>query len=269
MMYRLGLLLICCFSFSLFCVYSQKRILCETSNLWETGKYNTVRITISFPSSSGFARFIQDMPEGIEIVPDEVPAGDFSYNGRQINVVLLTVPEKRNFTFSYLANPDKAMNGTFSLGGKLILITGGKHRQVYFMDTLNVTVRGAAGDAKEKQVTKHDARVQASESSYTDKVKPAPQTEQQVEFRIQLAVSSKLMTPEQLNNKLGLKAGEPVKTVRDGNVYKYQAGSYASYADASAALKRYVASGIKDAFIVAWTGGKQVPLDDNLRKRQP
>lgn len=212
---------------------------------------------------------MQDMPEGIEIVPDEVPAGDFSYNGRQINVVWLTVPEKRDVTFSYLVNPDRAMNGTFSLGGKLIQITGGNTRQVYFMDTLNVTVTGVTGDAMEKPVTKPDAMVQTSESSYTDKVKPAPQTEQKVEFRIQLAVSSKQMSPEELKNKLGLKAGESVRIVRDGSIFKYQAGSWTSYAEASAALKKYIASGIKDAFIVAWAGGKQVPVDDNLRIRQP
>ncbi|NMC40526.1 MAG: SPOR domain-containing protein [Bacteroidales bacterium] len=211
-----------------------------------------------------------EMPEGIDIVPEAVPHGDFSYNGRQLNVVWLTIPAEGIAAFSFLAGLDRAMNGSFSLGGRLIQITGGKNRHNYYMDSLTVIVTGTSGSAAGEIPQKPTGRIAATEPTDTNRTESIQKVaNQQVEFRIQLAVSSKPLTPAQVEEKLGIKAGEPVKTIRSGNIYKYQAGSFTNYSDALAALKKYNASGIKDAFIVAWIGDKQVPVDDNLRKRQP
>lgn len=269
-MNRNPLIAFCCCFLPLTCVFPQKPVVCETSPQWEAGKYNRVNITVRFPSSSGFARFTQEMPEGIDIVPEAVSQGDFSYNGRQLNVVWLSVPAEGVASFSYLASPDRTMNGTFSLGGKLIQITGGKYRHDYYMDSLAVKVTGTAGNAAVEKPLKPTGEISAQEQADASRAGSVTQGgEQQVEFRIQIAVSSKPLTPAQVSEKLGLKADEPVKTVRSGNIYKYQAGSFTSYSDALAALKKYNASGFKDAFIVAWKGDKQVPVDDNLKKRQP
>ncbi|MGQ9620687.1 MAG: hypothetical protein ACUVTX_06860, partial [Bacteroidales bacterium] len=71
----------------------QISISCETSPVWKAGQFNMVTVTIFFDTIDGLTRFTQDFPEGFEIVPENVPAADFSWYNSQLNFVWLNIPE--------------------------------------------------------------------------------------------------------------------------------------------------------------------------------
>jgi len=118
----------------------QIRIECNTPTVWTAGELNKVEIKINFDSAEGFVRFSQDIPEGIGIIQDDVPSGDFSWYNNRLNVVWLTLPANKQIIFSYFAKPGKSMNGTFNLEGRVVHITGGKTRRVFKMNSVSVTI---------------------------------------------------------------------------------------------------------------------------------
>jgi N-acetylmuramoyl-L-alanine amidase len=67
-----------------------------------------------------------------------------------------------------------------------------------------------------------------------------------------------------LIKKYGLEPGTTIKTVPTGKMYKYQAGSFSSYESAKRLLRQMIGKGYRDAFIVAYRGAEQIPLEKAL-----
>ena len=235
------LLIIICIS----CINGQAKITLICPDSWGPGKYSKVTIDIDFGVSGGFARFTQEYPEGFQVEPDNILSGDFSWTDNQLNVVWMDLPDNKRTTFSYYVKPDMSMDGSFDLEAKLAVITGENVMKVARTGSKKILVHGTGGVAEIGKTT--DRR--------SDKYR--------YEFRVQIATSSG-NNPDEIRRQLKLDPEEKILVVKSGQVFKYQVGAFTDYQSARRALQRIVAIGIKDAFIVAYEGDLQVPVNEAL-----
>ena len=114
-------------------------------------------------------------------------------------------------------------------------------------------------------VTRVEPKPTVKPTVKTDTPKPEvkePVAVSGVTFKIQLAVSSNKLdlTPANFNG-LGQISMIPVN-----NLYKYMYGSTDTYEDARRLLADAKAKGYSSAFVIAFKGGKQIPIQEALKK---
>ncbi len=242
---------------------------CETAPQWKAGEFNIVKISINLNSSSGFARFRQDYPEGIEeIVPEDLPSGDLSWYNSQLNIVWLNIPENGQLTFSYMVKPSTSMNGIIEPGGTLIWIRDGKVKETYEMNPISILIL-PPGMMNEKPIEDigNLSTFPSKETGVSSQEKSIVKSDSIV-YRIQLSASSKPIPPEQIAGNNQLLRSLVVIRIKEGNIYKYQAGSFSNYDDAVTVHRKLVASGFKDAFVVAFRGNTRIPITKAMKENQ-
>lgn len=240
------------------CAYAQASVKIDCPDSWGPGRFTRISVEIDFGSSDGFARYTQDFPQGFDLNPDQVPGADFKWSDNQLSVVWIFLPEKRKTTFSCFARPDPSMNGEFEMQGKLVVISGGTSRSVVLTNAIQVSISGTGG------LLPGDLPVKEPESIVTNVTKPPDEKSTagkgSFEFRIQVTTSSR-NDPDEIRRRLGFDPDEKLTVIRSGQVYKYQLGSFTDYQSARLRLREIVDGGLKDAFIVAYQGGEQVPVE--------
>ena len=233
-------------------------VICDDS--WGPGRYNKVTCIINAANSAGFARFSQDFPVGFTVAVDKPGSGDFSWVNNQLNVVWMKLPENRILTFSYFIKPERSMNGSFTMAGRFINVSGGTTRQITLMKEKTISIEGTNGIFPEQ--------MKAGTRTELETIKmPENQTVAQrsgIKFRVQVSVSSTRITEEELSKRLGLSQDIGMKIIQSGKMYKYQVGNFTSYESANKLLKQIIARGNKDAFIVAYRGTEQIPVEKAL-----
>ena len=245
-----------------FKVIPQSSISVVCDEIWGPGRYNKVTCTIKIDNSVSFARFIQDFPVGFEIIIDNYGDGNYNWANNQLNLVWMRIPESKILTFSYLIKPEKSMNGSFTMTGRLITVSGASVHQTTYMKEKNISIEGLNGILPEKIKSGSEAKTELKA-----KERPENQTTVQkgeIRFRVQVSVSSSRITEGELKRELGLGKDTDVKIIQVGKIYKYQAGSFSSYDSASILLKQVIARGYKDAFIVAYRDKEQIPVKKAL-----
>jgi hypothetical protein len=246
-------------------VFSQSEISVTCDDTWGPGRYNKITVTIKVDSQADFARFSQDLPVGLHAINDETANADFSEADNQLNIVWMKLPGRGILSFSYYIIPDKSMNGLITLAGRFITISGGKTREIARMIEKQILIEGMNGSLPEKMKTAIPAtdspkkQVSAGNKSDIQKDKAV--------FRVQVSVNSKKVGDDEIRKKFGLESGTPVRIISSGKMYKYQAGNFYSYEEADKLLKRIILSGNKDAFIVAWRGEEQIPVEQALNSK--
>jgi hypothetical protein len=151
------------------------------------------------------------------------------------------------------------MNGIIEMTGKLVLISGSDTRQTIFMKEKPITIGGLNGFLPEEIKTKPAT----TDVKIITKIPAVTRSSQNngIVFRVQVSVSSSKISGEGLKKKLGIASKETVTVIKEGNVFKYQVGSFPDYGSANLLLKQLIAKGIKDAFVVAYEGEKQITLE--------
>jgi N-acetylmuramoyl-L-alanine amidase len=100
---------------------------------------------------------------------------------------------------------------------------------------------------------------QSVQSPQSPQVTPVAQTE----FRVQIAASKNALDPKPYNFK-GL---FPIYRERAGGMYRYYYGKTTDYNKAKKWLRGAKRKGYKTAFLVAFSGGKKIPLASALKKK--
>jgi hypothetical protein len=243
---------------------AQPSVTFDCSNQWGAGRYNKVQVSITFSTRQGFARFSQEFPVGFEILKDNVPDGDFFVSGTTINVVWMKIPQKGKTEFSFFVKPEAGIDENVSLGGMLAVIIKGVQKQVTHPVERTIEITGAGGilPADMEKIKTEKNGIKAAEP-------PADRNTVQgnIVFRVQVSSSSKQIPPDKLRKDLGIDAGIKITSVKSGNIYKYQAGEFADYESAYRLLAVLKKKGITDAFIVAYRGSDQLPVEKARNNR--
>jgi hypothetical protein len=248
--------IILCFSLETF---SQAEISVDCQDIWGPGRYNKITIKIDFGKSDGFARFTQEFPVGFDIIADNVPDGDFTWANDQLNMVWIKLPESKNATFSYLIKPDQSMSGSIEMNGRVVLISGGDVRQTIMMKEKQITIGGING-LLPKEIKARPAASDVTNVKKTPVVTTSIQNSEIV-FRVQISISSSNISGDELKKRFDIDPKESVTVIKSGKMFKYQVGSFPDYDSANLLLKQLITKGIKDAFIVAYKGVEQIPVN--------
>jgi hypothetical protein len=238
---------------------SQVGINIDCQDSWGPGRYNKVTVTIDFGKADGFARYTQDFPVGFDIIPGNIPAGDFTWADNQLNIVWIKLPEAKIVSFSYQIRPDGTMNGNFEMGGKVVLISGGDTKHTFLIKGKPITISGTNGLLPE-EIT--PGKTTAKEINVKTLAGAADSSQaRNIVYRVQISISSSEISADEIRRRFGIDGGEKIKIVKAGRMFKYQVGSFSDYVSANLLLTKLIAKGIKDAFIVAYQGENQISIE--------
>jgi hypothetical protein len=242
-------------------LYSQAVIGVLCDDTWGPGRYNKVTITINLTGPADFARFSQDFPVGLEIMNDDPVGGDFNFVNNRINMVWMKFPPGKKLTFSYFVKPDKSMNGNFTLTGRFSVVDGRDLLTTLMKEKL-ISVEGTNGILPGQMKTP-EAKV-TTQLPMNEQYNQSVGIKNSIIFRVQVSVSTQAISEAELIKKIGLDQGTEARVIPAGKMYKYQAGSFTSYDSAVKLLREIISRGYKDAFIVAYRGSEQVPVEKAL-----
>jgi len=245
-------------------VFSQAEISVECQDQWGAGRYNKVSVLITF-KSEGFARFTQDFPVGFDVAGIVSPGCDLSWNGNQLNAVLMNVTQGKSIEFSYYMRPESNMNGLFTIKGEVVIISGGVTRYTVKLAERTIEIGGTNGLLPEEMKDKPVQLVKTAPA----KIKPPAGVNYSsgTVFRVQVSASSKVISEARLRKEMGLDDDIKITVIKSVNVYKYQAGEFADYESAYRLLAVLKNKGITDAFIVAYRGSDQLPVEKARNNR--
>jgi len=232
--------------------FPQTEITIDCPGTWGPGRYSKVVVNISFENAGGFARFTQDLPIGFTLVKDEMPVGDFSWTGSQLNVVWMSIPASKKIRFSYYIKPDNQMQGVIDFGGKIATVTGGITKETVSLRERQILIGGSSGLLPEEMNKEINARIVTNVTNEAGKLENiTPGVPPATVYRVQVATSSKEITGDAMKKKLGIVSKEKMTIIRSGEIFKFQLGEFSDKGSAEKLQKELVSKGIKDAFVVA------------------
>jgi hypothetical protein len=230
--------------------FSQAEITLDCPASWGPGRFSKVKVNISFEETVGFARFTQDLPVGFVVVKDEMTAGDFNWNGSQLNVVWMNMPGSKKVSFSYFIKPDNQMQGVIDLGGKIVVIIEGNSKETLALTERQITIGGNGGVLPEEMNKKGTSQIVTNVTNETVRQNiPATSAEGTI-YRVQFATSTQEMTGNAMKKKMGIVSEEKMTIVKNGEIFKYQLGEFKDKGSALKLQKQLVSKGINDAFVV-------------------
>ena len=231
---------------------------------WPPGESIPVTIIIEKGEMTGFARFFQDLPTGFKVESVESSGADFYWDNNQVNLVWVKLPAGNTVEVQYLVIPDISLAGSFRLGGRFDFVTRNSERKSVEIEPVVIRLdRNARVEEIPRPGSKPaDNMVVASgESSVQNETHQEEVENIRVDFRVQVAIASQRLSKSELESRIGCQLRESVKTLKSGNMYKYQSGSFRNYEDAAVYLAELKNGGVKDAFIVAFRGDEQISIE--------
>lgn len=226
---------------------------------WPPAKAVPVTITLQNVPAGVFARFHQTFPLGFSVRESEVAGADFFRDNNQINYVWLDFPAAQVVQVQYLVTPHESLSGSFRLTGRFDYV-GSDGETRYSVDMPPKLIRldpGAVVLPAEplRRVTKSVREPEITIPPVITK------SGNDVTYRVQVAIASLQLTREELEDRIGFPLRHGMTMLRSANLYKYQSGSFENYPEASGYLEELKKGGVNDAFIVAYRGDEQIPVD--------
>jgi hypothetical protein len=103
----------------------------------EAGQEFRVQITIDKGQLSGFARFQQELPAGLEAFQiNSGNAADFTFEDNRIRIIWLRLPEEDKLTFYYKVKVNERLKGFFNLSGTFSYIEENERKSVQLQPEL-------------------------------------------------------------------------------------------------------------------------------------
>jgi len=229
-----------------------------TQQSWPPGSYVPVRIEIINKGLNDFARFYQDLPQGFSVRRGNTAGADFYWENNQVNFVWVKMPKDEIIRISYLAMADAALTGSFRLGGKLDYVIEGKERRSV---EFNPVIIRLDRDATIEEDLEEFYQEEIDENTIIQSDTLIPKVKKEIEFRVQVAISSQQITKAELERRISCQLKYGIIILRTGNMYKYQSGAFKTYSEAFAYLSELKNKGVNDAFVVAYRGDEQISVE--------
>ncbi|HKL67191.1 MAG TPA: hypothetical protein VJ877_04805 [Bacteroidales bacterium] len=226
-----------------------------TQDEWPPGKYVPVKVEIVNDNIDGFARFYQDLPMGFTVKKGNTSGADFYWDRNQVNFVWVKLPDTDTIIISYLAMADRSLSGSFNLGGVLDYVFEGDSRERKEISSRLISLnRNTPVEEVIEEISVDDVKEEPVSDDSAASYNP------EVEFRVQVAVSSDQLSRSELESRTGCSFKHDITILKTGSVYKYQSGHFDDYHGASAYLESLKKIELKDAFIVAYRDDEQISV---------
>lgn len=248
-----------------------------------------INVKIKKFSTKGFARYSDDLVEGITAKADKTEGSSFSVADGKVKFVWVNVPEKEDLEISYFVSSTK--NLSYPLNAEYAYLEENQSKKYKVpSETIEFKVEAIATNTTDNNSNistpnkgtetnnSNQSGTNKSDNSTTEtkteikepvnasanlKSEPVSKVDGKVNFRVQIGAYSGAVTAGKL--KAIHKLSDKINSDMADGLSKFMIGSYPQYKDAH--YKRdYVKSnnGISGAFVVAYNQGKRVTVQEAL-----
>jgi cell division septation protein DedD len=242
------------------------------------GEY-VVMLKVQKGLTKGFARYSDDLPEGIGAEAGKTEGASFSIADGKVKFVWVAVPEKEELNLSYTISGIKNsvdLNGEYSYleqnQSKKFLLQKETITPERSADVVNNEKTEGNSDNKNSDKTENtsdnsnDNTAQASEKkpTNTQPTETLPKKEGSVNFMVQIgAFTNSKVTTSQLSKKFNI--AEKINSEMHGGYSKFMIGSHNEYKNARDHREKIRSgNGVKSAFVVAYSGPKRITVQEAL-----
>lgn len=241
-----------------------------------------ISLTITKDGTKGFARYSDDLPDGIIVKAVKTDGGSFSVADGKIKFVWVNVPEKEILEISYTISGTTA--NAVILGGEYSYLEDNQSKKFKVpMETIAFqTKQPVARDEKQEPRTEQKpvevkdpevvspATVESVEQTVAKKLSEntigttVSKKDGNLRFVVQVgAFTNSKVTAHKLKLKFGI--NEQVRSEMQGGFSKFMIGSHAEYRNARDQRETMKnVNGVKSAFVAAYNQGSRITVQEAL-----
>lgn len=231
-----------------------------------------ISLKIQKGGTKGFARYSDDIAEGIVVKAAKTDGGSFSVADGKIKFVWVNVPEKDELEISYTISG--STSNAVILGGEYSYLEDNQSKKYRVpMETIAFQTRQTPGgektETKDPEVVS-PATVESVEQTVAKKLAESgmenavDKKQGNMNYLVQVgAFTNANVTAQRLKKKFAIK--ESIKSEMQGGYSKFMIGSHSEYRSARDHRETMQnVNGVKSAFVVAYNQGKRITVQEAL-----
>jgi cell division septation protein DedD len=227
-----------------------------------------VRLEIKKGSTKGFARYSDDLPEGINIKPLKTDGSSFSIGDGKLKFVWVAVPDKEKLELEYTMSANTSMQAVLN-GEYSYLEDSQSKKQIVTSEAVSLSGQTAAPSEPVTITEKENKTTEAPPASKTETTENTmresmAKKEGDVNYHVQIgAFTNAKVNADRL--KKVFHVTESISSEMQGGFSKFMVGSHGEYKgarDHREVMKNN--NGIKSAFVVAYNGSKRITVQEAL-----
>jgi len=233
--------------------------------LLNSGGYS-VKVLIKNPTGSKYAKVEEIIPSGYLFESVDPHDGIESFSSATVKFIWMKLPQEPEFEISYLLIPKRdEPQGAMNIRGQLTYSAGNVNKIVEIkeleMDLDYLTIADKrellqTGALPSSAVKTQETSVQSGQTIANTRVLPP---EEGTYFRVQITAKRSAVDARALFRKAGVT--QEIFVEQDDGYYKYTAGSFTNYDQASVYRDQLEAlPEIEGAFVVAFKDGVRIPM---------
>ena len=231
--------------------------------------------------NTNFARVLMEMPPGFEVDSASSDSARYMEDGSNVKYIWDRMPVKHDLVVKFKITTDENITGKKMIKGRFTYIVDEeKHeitipeRVIEFVQPTDTTVAiqepilAVEPSVPDKPINISPTTGNPRETTEEKEPKLTPATTEVaaiIEFRIQIAASSKELVIEQLKARYNI--NDQVRVERHNGLWKYTLGSYSLYDSAKAGLPTYQdENGVTGAFVTAYLNGQRISVGSAIKQ---
>jgi cell division septation protein DedD len=227
-----------------------------------------VRLEIKKGSTKGFARYSDDLPEGLNIKPLKTDGSSFSIGDGKLKFVWVAVPDKEKLELEYTMSANTSMQAVLN-GEYSYLEDSQSKKQIVTSEAVSLSGQAAAPSEPVTITEKENKTTEAPPASKTETTEnnmreSMAKKEGDVNYHVQIgAFTNAKVNADRL--KKVFHVTESISSEMQGGFSKFMVGSHGEYKgarDHREVMKNN--NGIKSAFVVAYNGSKRITVQEAL-----
>ena len=224
----------------------------------EPGKLK-VNIKINKDGVKGFARIVEEIPNGFIASEDNSNGGVFSFKNQHVKILWMAVPKDDEYEITYLLTADNnTTNGNYDIKGEFSYLENDATR--------NYTIDGSSFDLKQPEAEPIAIAAEEEENSVIvepieNKITSTPSPENGVTYKIQVGAGHKTVSSKYFAKKFNLQ--NKVSIMNHEGWIKYLVGNYSKYKEARD-QRETVRKKVKAAFVTAYNSGKRITVQEAI-----
>lgn len=234
-----------------------------------------ITLKIQKDGTKGFARFSDDVPEGVIVKSVKTDGGSFSVADGKLKFVWVNVPEKEELEISYTIKG--STSAAVMLGGEYSYLEDNQSKKCKApLETISFQTEQLSSENKNETLAPKDpelvvpATVETVEETLAKKLGENNLQEfneknaGKMNYLVQVgAFTNAKVTSQKLSKKFKIK--EKINSEMQGGYSKFMIGSHQEYKSARDHRETMQKiNGVKSAFVVAYNQGKRITVQEAL-----
>lgn len=229
-----------------------------------------VNLKIKKGATKGFARFSDDIPNGVTAKAINTEGGSFSVADGKIKFVWVNVPDKEELEISY--SLQGSTQNAVTLGGEYSYLEDNQSKKfklpmesIAFQTPQVAINKTEPTETKQPEKTEEPVVEQKQNPVVETKVNSIPEKKEgNMNFHVQVgAFTNSKVSAQTLIRKFKIK--EKISSEMQGGFSKFMIGSHSDYKKARTQRETMKnVNGVKSAFVVAYNEGKRITVQEGL-----